>query len=231
MIIFKTLKQHLITWLMCLVLVILSTQSIAAQLYRYKNEQGNLVIGQTIPPKFVSKGYDILNLQGRVLETIAPALTPEQIAARDAQLEIEKQAKIEQAKQAEIDDKLKQLYSHPDDAVRILERRTQDIKNVISVKKSRISNAQKQIREQEELAAQNQRKGYKVPERVLEKINTLTKDINNSKADIDELEQEFDVVLTEFDIKIRRLEHIKKKKSEKYVEFLESLKLTNKREQ
>ncbi|MFT6267099.1 MAG: hypothetical protein ACJAWS_003266, partial [Oleiphilaceae bacterium] len=119
MMIIKILKQHALTSLVCLLFVIFSTQSIAAQLYRYTNEQGNLVMGHVIPPNFVAKGYDILNVQGRIIETIPPALNEKQIAQRDAQLKQKEQAKIALAVQDEIDDKLKQLYSHPDDAVRI----------------------------------------------------------------------------------------------------------------
>ena len=181
-------------------------------------------MGQAIPPKFVSKGYDILNAQGRIIETIPPALSTKQIAQRDALLEQEKQAKIVQAAQDEIDDKLKQLYSHPDDAVRILERRTQDIKSVIQVKTGRINNAKKQIREQEELAANKQRKGLNIPKSIFTKISTLEKGISNAKADILELRNDYKLVLKEFDTKIRRLELIKKQKSEKYSALLESLK-------
>jgi len=223
MIIFKPFKQYTLTSFVCLLLVIFSTQSIAAQLYRYKNEQGNLVMGHAIPPKFVSKGYDILNVQGRIIETIPPALSAEQIAQRDAQLEQERLAKIAQAAQDEIDDKLKQLYSHPDDAVRVLQRRIQDIGSVIQVKTGRISSANKQIIEQEVIAANRQRKGLSVPKPTLEKIEILKKDIHNAQADILELKQEFKILLKEFDGKIRRLEHITKQNSHKYSELLDSL--------
>jgi hypothetical protein len=223
MIIIKALKQYTLTSFACLLFVIFSTQSIAAQLYRYTNEQGNLVMGHAIPPKLVSKGYEILNLQGRILETVPPALSNKQIVQRDALLEQAEQAKIAQAVQDQIDDKLKQLYSHPNDAVRILQRRIQDIDSVIHVKTGRIDNAKKQIREQEELAANRQRKGLSIPKPTLEKIAILRKDISNAQADILELKQEYTAVLSEFDIKIRRLEQITKQKSDKYSVFLESL--------
>jgi len=223
MIIFKALKQHSLTSFVCLLLVIFSTPSIAAQLYRYKNEQGNLVMGQAIPPKFVSKGYDILNAKGRIIETIPPALSAKQIAQRDALLEQEEQAKIAQAAQDKVDDTLKQLYSHPDDAVRILDRRIQDIKSVIQVKLRRINNSKKLMREQEELAANKQRKGQSIPKSIFTKITAFEKDISNAQADILELKQEFEIILSEFDVKIRRLEKITKQKSHKYSALLDSL--------
>jgi chromosome segregation ATPase len=226
MIIKKALKQYTLTSFACLLFVIFSTQSIAAQLYRYKNEQGNLVMGHAIPPELVSKGYDILNAQGRIVATIPPALNAEQIAQRDAELKRKEEAKIARAIQDEIDENLKQLYSHPDDAVRILQRRVQDIESVIQVKKGRIDNAKKQIREHEEQAATRQRKGLSVLKTTFEKIDALQKDISNAEADILELQQEFTAVLSEFDIKIRRLELITKKKSDTYPTLLNTLKKT-----
>jgi len=217
-------KQGILLVSLCMNLVFFSSQSSAVQLYRYKNDQGNLVMGQVIPPRYVSKGYDILNEQGRLIQRVAPALTPKQIAQRNAKLEQEKQAKIAQAAQDEIDAKLKQLYSHPDDAVRILERRIQDIKSVIQVKRGRIENTEKQILEQEELAANKQRKGFKIPDAVINKITVFKKDITNSQADILELNQDYQAVLVEFDKKIKRLEEINHTKSSKYTELLNSLK-------
>jgi len=181
-------------------------------------------MGHVIPPKFVSKGYDILNAKGRVIETIPPALNAKQIARRDAQLKQEEQAKIAQAAQDKIDDTLKQLYSHPDDAVLILERRTQDIKSVIQVKLRRINNSKKLMREQEELAANKQRKGQNIPKSIYTKITAFEKDITNAEADILELQNDYKTVLSEFNPKIRRLELINNQKSEKYPDLLKSLK-------
>lgn len=223
MIIIKALKKSSLRSFACLLIVIFSTQSNAAQLYRYKNEQGNLVMGQAIPPKFVANGYDILNAQGRTIETVPPALSTEEIAKRDALLEQAEQERLALEIQSAIDDKLKQLYSHPDDAVRILQRRTQDINSVITAKTSRIESAKKQIIEQEQLAANRQRDGLPIPKPTLEKLAMLKKVISNAQADILELEQEFKDVLAEFDVKIRRLEEITLQKSDKYAALLDSL--------
>ena len=145
------------TFLALLVVASLALPVTAAQLYRYKNEQGNFVLNQTIPAEFVSKGYDILNDKGRVLQHIAPALTPEQISIRDAQVAKEEQRLAEKQKQDTFDQELKQLYSHPNDAVRILKRRVQDIQSVIQIKKRKIESAQSQILNEETDAAARKR--------------------------------------------------------------------------
>lgn len=209
-----------------LLFVLLSTFSLsvmAVQFYRYKNESGNLVLTQTLPAAYADKGYDILNEKGRIIKTIAPALTPEQIAKRDAKIEQERLAQIEKEKQDAIDEELKQLYSQPNDAVRVLNRRALDIEGVIKIKRTKIKSLESQILEEESRAAQRQRKGFTVGDEALIKLASLKKEIENSEADIKELYNELDRVVTEFDQKIKRLEAITPHKASDYPSVLESI--------
>lgn len=196
----------------------------AAQLYRYKNEQGLMVLTQTLPAEYATKGYEILNEKGRVIKVIPPALTPEQIAERDAALERERQAKIEKQKQDKIDEELKILYSHPNDAVRVLDRRIQDFEGLIEVKKAKVDNLQALISEEESAAAARQRKGLPVTEDSLIKIGNLQKEVARNKADIDELKNDIASLLVTFDQKIKRLEVITGQVASDYPLLLESLK-------
>ena len=56
-----------------------------AGMYRYTDENGQVVISNTIPQEATKRGYDILGANGRVVETIPPAPTDEEIAAREAE--------------------------------------------------------------------------------------------------------------------------------------------------
>ncbi len=206
-----------------IVLTLCGSSAWAAQLYRYVDDTGNTVLNSTIPPKYVGQGYDILNEKGRLIQRIAPALTPEEIKARDAELERQARIAAELAEQKKRDEELLQLYSHPDDAVRVLSRRIQDIAGVIQVKRGKIEATKKQILDQESRAAALQRKGIPVADNIFSNIKALHKDITNAEADIEELKQERSKVLEEFDEKIKRLEIITKKPSQKYQELLETL--------
>ena len=81
----------------------------AANMYRYTDENGQIVISSTIPQEATKRGYDILSNNGRVIETIPPAPTEEEIAAREA----EKQRQKELAEQREQDRALLKRFSHP----------------------------------------------------------------------------------------------------------------------
>jgi hypothetical protein len=200
-----------------------SIATVAGQFYRYKNENGQLVLTQTLPAKYADKGYDILNEKGRLIKTIPPALSPEEIRIRDEQLEKERLALIAKQKQDAIDEELKQLYSQPNDAVRVLNRKFLDIQTVVDIKRSKIQNLKTQIINEESQAAERQRKGFPVREDTLEKLSLLKKDIENTYIDIQELYKKLNTVIDEFDKKIKRLEVITEYKATDYPEVLESI--------
>ena len=195
----------------------------ASQLYRYKTASGETVLSRTIPPELVGNGYEVLNEKGRVIQNVAPALTPEQIVERDAALERQRELEQERALQSKKDAELKQLYSHPDDAVRIMERKGNDILNVIQARLGKIEFARKNIVELEQQAAALQRKGRAVPRRFEDQVTALKKDIDNAKADIVERDINFDELLDEFSGIVSRLELILNKKSIRYQSVREKL--------
>lgn len=44
----------------------------AGNLYRYRNQEGNLVIDYAVPPRYVADGYEVLSESGRVIEVVEP---------------------------------------------------------------------------------------------------------------------------------------------------------------
>ena len=207
----------------CALSLVLVSLAWSAQYYRYQDNDGKVVLSLTIPPEFVPKGYDVLNEKGRLVKRVAPALTPEQIAARDAELERQRQLQLAQERQAEADAQLRQLYSHPDDAVRVMSRQASEIIDVIQLERGKIEFAQKEIRTLEERAANLQRKGMAVPDKIDAGIQRLNKEIENSLADIAERESDYTRVLGEFEQTIKRLEIITKKSATTYASTLQSL--------
>jgi hypothetical protein len=55
------------------------------QLYRYVDNRGVTVLDtQGVPAEYIGKGYQILNQQGRVIQTVPPAPTADEIKRQDA---------------------------------------------------------------------------------------------------------------------------------------------------
>ena len=142
----------------------------AANLYRYKDENGVTALSLSIPPHLVKNGYEILGSNGRVIEVVPPALTVEQIQERDKKAAEAVLLAEEQKRQQEADAALLKLYSHPNDAVRVLKRKLLDIKDYISLKNGNISVIKSQLEQEETKAANMERTGRKVPDSTLNKI-------------------------------------------------------------
>lgn len=220
---FSSVNKRLCRIFLATVFMLLMVDANAAQYYRYKDNTGSTVMSLTIPPEYVAKGYEILNDKGRVVQRVAPALTAEQIAARDAALERQRQEEEARLIRAEKDAELRQLYSSPDDAVRVMERQAGELLVVMQIESGKIEFSQKEIVSLEEKAAELERKGRSVPEKITQQIARLNSEIKNSGLEIEEREEDLERVLLEFDEVIRRLETITKKSAQTYEAVLSKI--------
>ena len=175
-----------------------------AGMYRYTDENGRMVISNTIPQEATKRGYDILGSNGRVVETIPPAPTEEEIAAREA----EKQRQKELAAQQELDRKLLKRYSHPDQAVRAMHRKIRELEGLIQLKRGNISVISNQLDSEQSRAANIERSGGTIPEAMLEKIRRLESQIRDLEREISIQSQEIDELRADFEADIERLEQV-----------------------
>lgn len=180
-----------------------SAQAIA-NMYRYTDENGQIVISGTIPQEATKKGYDILNKNGRVIEIIPPAPTEEEIAAREA----EKQRQKELAEQREQDRQLLKRFSHPDQAVRAMHRKTRELEGIIQIKRGNIAVISGQLDSEQSRAADLERSGRDIPEATLKKIRRLEDQILDLEQEIASQTQEIQEIREAFKADIERLEEV-----------------------
>lgn len=185
-------------------------------MYRYKDDQGRTVMAATVPPEIVPNGYDVLNAQGRVVEVVPPALTAEQIRARDDA--IAKKEREEEARKLreQEDQKLLKQYGTPGTVVHLLKRRLSEIDSVIVSRQASIAANQNAITQNEELAANAQRNGRKVPVRVAEALEKSRGDIAKAQSVILEKKHDRERIIKEFSEIIQRLEQLTGKKAPDY---------------
>jgi len=176
----------------------------AANMYRYTDENGQIVISSTIPQEATKRGYDILSNNGRVIETIPPAPTEEEIASREA----EKQRQKELAEQREQDRALLKRFSHPDQAVKAMHRKIRELEGLIQLKRGNISVISSQLDNEQSRAANMERAGREIPEGTLEKIRRLEAQIRDIEREIASQTQEIDELRKAFEDDIERLEEV-----------------------
>ena len=97
----------------------------AGNLYRYRNQEGNLVIDYAVPPRYVAGGYEILSESGRVIEVVEPQQEREEWG-------------IEQQNQA------KQAAAHEQEGLMLL-RTYNDVGELKSAKSRRLAQLNREI--------------------------------------------------------------------------------------
>ena len=139
----------------------------AANLYRYRNAQGVLVIDHTVPANAAQSGYEILAPDGRVLETVAPGgdKTPSGESPKSAPVRTEHQEKIDRY--------LLSSYSTVADIEVVKARRLQEVEREIGTDKVRVEEIERQRVATEDSAADAQRGGKPVPAKLLEELKGL----------------------------------------------------------
>lgn len=133
------------------------------QLYRYVDSRGVTVLDtQGVPPEYVAKGYQILNQQGRVLQTIAPAPTADEIRQREA-----RQA------QAEVDAQLLHLYPSLQDLERAHVREQGELDSRIAVANNSLQGLQLQQSSLQTQAAAQERAGQPVQASIVQQLTSI----------------------------------------------------------
>ncbi|MDQ7914188.1 DUF4124 domain-containing protein [Pseudomonas sp. 102515] len=165
-----------------LLLIALPLAGQAAELYRYLDRNGTLVIDrQGVPPEYAGKGYEVLNEQGRVIRKVAPALPA---------AELDRQARERQ--QAVVDGQLRKLYSNVEDVDRAKARKLAELDGLLQIKKANLE-ATRQLQSQlMEQAAVQQRNGQALPADLQSRLDAAAADQVRLQADL----QRFDELRT-----------------------------------
>ncbi|WP_413663821.1 hypothetical protein ACG1BZ_22895 [Microbulbifer sp. CNSA002] len=162
-------------------------------LYRYTDHQGVLVINDAIPPEFVPNGYEILTLTGRVVEVIAPQLSPE-----------EYQAQLKLEAQREADRKLLKRYNSIADIESARSRKLAVVEQDMAIMQSNISSLRRQIAQEEASAARTQRGGREVAPELLQRIADLQKEMEVLEERLSRRAAEADTIGVDFDKAVAR---------------------------
>ena len=169
--------------------------------YRYTNEEGVQVLNYMIPPEYVSKGYEVVSLNGEVLKVVEPAPSEEEAE----QVALERKARLEQERRDKL---LRRRYSSVNDIEAAKARGLQELRGNISILTSNLSNVRAQILAGQKQAAVIERGGRSVSETLLNNLSALQSEEQNIQAQIKHREQEYQSVSDKFDRDMQRFKEI-----------------------
>ncbi len=148
----------------------------AARYYRYFNSEGLEEISHAVPPDRVPLGYDVLDADMRLVERIAPQLSPEEIAIRD-------RLRHEEAVCLASQKRVHALYESEEDIAHAEKQALNSLVNRITNAQANLAQLRNLRRELEDEAARMDRAGKSLTGIVLGNIG-------RAKAQIDNLESE-----------------------------------------
>jgi len=179
----------------CLILAstwVAAEEKSARVVYRYKNAQGVTVMDSSIPPQFVSKGYEVLSLGGKVLKVVPPAMTAE------AQ-ERENQARLAREEQARSDQELRRSYSNVSEIDAAKTRNLQSLQGNIDILQANLASARSKLRASEARAASLERIGRQAPDELVNNINLLGQEETSIQEQIKQRQLEYQQASDKFD--------------------------------
>ena len=169
-------------YLLALVLIAVSVSAQAANLFRYKDENGTLVLSHTIPSDRVKYGYDIVDSYGTLIQRVEPQLSD---AAYQAKLERDK-AVQECEKMRE---RVRKLYQFESDIDYAEEQGLESIDQAIANIRANLNVATTQREDLEAQAAQMDIAGKRIPNMLLDNIERAKMQEKTFTA---EIEKRFD---------------------------------------
>ncbi|MEM7364077.1 MAG: hypothetical protein AAF525_08625 [Pseudomonadota bacterium] len=187
---------------------LLSSAHVVADLYKYVNEDGVTVLDSHVPQQYVKNGYTVLSLDGRVLEVVPRALTPEEIRERDRKLLIQRAREEAERRQAEADERLLSKYSTPADVIRARDTKVSSIRSFIETSEGNLARLEGQRRSIQGTLANVERAGGTIDNASLDRLSTVENRISQILEEIEEKKAEMAEVRASFDKDLQRVREL-----------------------
>ena len=182
--------------------------TVAAELYRYKNEDDVTVLDSHVPARYVKNGYTILSLDGRVLEVVPRALSEQEIRDRDRAMAEEERITTEKREREIADQNLMRLYATPSDVLRARDAKISSIDSLIETQEGNVQRLLSQKRQQESALADIQRAGGVIGKDRLARIRALEGRITQVESEITKKQEEKDELKIAYAADLKRVKEL-----------------------
>ena len=177
-------------------------------MYRYLNDQGNVVVDFQVPKTDIAKGYEILNTDGIVIEIVPRELTAEERKVANAKEKLLAEAAAEQERLRLWDESLLLRYSTIEDIEASRKRALSSLLINVSILKSNTRSLKLQVENYQAHAADIERRGEEVDVRRLGAIEDLQGEIQATERSIADRKREMEEVKADYQMDIDRFEQL-----------------------
>ena len=175
------------------IVVLLTSLQVLAQggtIYRYKDNQGNQIIGSQVPAEFVKNGYEVINDRGQVIRVVERTLTDEERAAQADTLEAQRLAEEAAIRQQEEDTLLLRLYRAPEEVVRRRDTTLEELDAQLSVLNALLEDAEENMASVEQRIQNNIDADREPPANLLSQRDTTAEEVARLNRQITRIETE-----------------------------------------
>lgn len=180
----------------------------SGELFRYENEDGVIVLSNSLPPKYATRGYTIIDYRGRVIRVVPRQLTEKELRQRAAAEKAEREAQAARDERRQHDEELLRLYSTPEDVERAKDRKVASIQGAIDTVQVNIQRLLAQKRNLEAKAADLERAGSAIPQTLIDSIQSLEDQIRAKEQEIATRKQQIDATEQDYASDRERLRYL-----------------------
>jgi len=180
----------------------------AGNLYRYRDDNGVLVVDFHVPTQYVDNGYEVLNEAGVVIDVIPRALTADERADVSLKKRLAQEAANERIRLQQWDESLLLRYSSVADIESARDRSLRDLKIRVSILKSNRRSLRQKIENTQARVAEAERSGRSPSSKDLESINALKDEISFTDRQIAERQGQIDKVSEDYQRDIERFQQL-----------------------
>ena len=171
-----------------ILLVLMSSSAFSDNLYRYKNDVGGTVVDWDVPAEYAGRGYEVLSVQGEVVEVVPRQLSAEELQNKDLVERLQQDAEVERARLAEWDKFLLLRYSSVEDIDAAQERALRELKIRLSILASNQRVSRSRLESLLARVADTERRGDAPLEQDVDAIAALRTEIASTGRAIEERE-------------------------------------------
>jgi len=156
----------------------------------WKNNIGIRECGASVPPEYSQSRIEVVNDRGLVIRVIEAAKTPEQLAREKEQKYKREQEEAMRKERARQDAILLNAYTTERDLIIARDTNLKAAQGQIDISKGNLKLMQTNLLDMQEQAANFERSGKKPPEKLVEQMKALGKQIEEKQRVIEQKEAE-----------------------------------------